>query len=147
MATLKVRPTADFLAKVIRATDRWRRLGSGPGEACAAAARVLRKLGEDELAWDYLTTPVGLRPKESGPWATLAVSLRQQGNLARADEALASAVAAEPTNAQLLWDRAVNLRQAGRLDESRKLLRQLANGTWQPRFAALQKQAQWQLRR
>jgi len=46
-----------------------------------------------------------------------------------------------------VWDRAVNLRQAGRLEESRKLLRQLAEGTWQPRFAALQKQARWQLRR
>lgn len=147
MAALKVRPAADFLPKVVRAADRWRSLGSGPGGACAAAARVLRRLGEDELAWDYLTTPVGLRPKESGPWAALAVSLRQQGDFTRADEALASAVGAEPTNAQLLWDRAVNLRQAGRLEESRKLLRQLADGTWQPRFAALQKQAQWQLRR
>src|SRR5262249_37180451 len=98
-----------------------------------------------ELAWDYLTTPVGLRPGESGPWAELAQTLQRQGELALADQALASAFAAEPTNAQLLWDRAQNLRQAGRLAEAPQLLRQLADGSWQPRFESVQRQARWQL--
>jgi tetratricopeptide (TPR) repeat protein len=146
MVTLKVLPPADFLPKVVRAADRWRSLGSSTA-ACEATAQVLRRLGERELAWDYLTTPVGLRPKESAPWAALADSLRKQGDFTLADEALASAAAAEPTNAQLLWDRATNLRQAGRREDARKLLRHLADGTWQPRFAALQRQAQWQLGR
>jgi len=44
-----------------------------------------------------------------------------------------------------LWDRARNLRQAGRLEEARKLLRQLVDGSWQPRFRSLQRQARWQL--
>jgi thioredoxin-like negative regulator of GroEL len=75
----------------------------------------------------------------------LARTLQRQGDLERADRAFASAFAAEPTNAQLLWDRAQNLRQAGRLSEGSKLLQQLAEGSWQPRFQAVQRQARWQL--
>ena len=103
-----------------------------------------RALGERELAFDYLTTPVGLRPGSSGPWLGLAGALRRQGELKQADEAFASAFAAEPTNAQILWDRAQNLRQAGNAVESKKLLRQLADSTWQPRFQTLAAQARWQ---
>ncbi len=109
---------------------------------------MLRKLGGQgsrDLAWDYLTTPVGLRPHESRPWAELAQTLQRQGELTLADQAFASAFAAEPTNAQLLWDRAQNLRQTGRLSEGNKLLHQLVDGSWQPRFQALQRQARWQL--
>jgi hypothetical protein len=52
---------------------------------------------------------------------------------------------AEPTNAQILWDRARNLAQAGQAQEAEKLYRRLAEGTWQPRFAGLCDQARWQL--
>jgi hypothetical protein len=144
MLTLKVQPAADFLTQVVRTADRWRSLNKESG-ACEGAAAILRKLGDRELAWDYLTTPIGLRPKESGPWAALAETLRRQGELTLADQAFASAFGAEPTNAQLLWDRAQNLKQAGRRAEANKLLRQLAEGSWKPRFQALQKQARWQL--
>jgi hypothetical protein len=51
------------------------------------------------------------------------------------------AFAAEPTNAQLLWDRAQYLQQQGQIAESRKLMRELAEGTWQPRFNGLKAQA------
>ena len=92
-----------------------------------------------------LTTPIALRPGSSEPWLGLAGTLRRQGELKQADEAFASAFAAEPTNAQILWDRAQNLRQSGNAVESKKLLRQLAESTWQPRFQALAAQARWQL--
>ena len=87
------------------------------------------------------------RPREAAPWANLARTLRRQGESALADEAFASAFAAEPTDAQLLWERAETLRRAGKLAESKKLLRQLADGTWQPRFATLKRQARTQLQR
>ena len=67
--------------------------------------------------------------------------MSRKGDLELAGRAFAAAFEAEPTNAQLLWDRAVNLRQAGKRVEARKLFRRLADGTWQPRFAWLQTQA------
>jgi hypothetical protein len=54
---------------------------------------------------------------------------------------------ARRTNPQILWDRATNLRQAGKLTEAKKLYRQLTEGTWQPRFKWLQTQARWQVER
>ncbi len=147
MVTLKVKPPADFVPKVVRTADRWRGLARDGSRACEMASRILRQLGEAELAWDYLTTTVAERPGESRPWLRLAEELRRQGELKQADLALASAFAVEPTNAQILWDRAQNLRQAGNVAEANKLLRQLAEGTWQPRFQALQLQARWQLDR
>ena len=62
-----------------------------------------------------------------------------------ADRAFASAFEMESTNAQYLWDRAQNLRQAGKHPEARQLLKQLAEGEWQPRFQGLKTQAQWQM--
>ena len=83
MTTLRVDTPKDFAVKVVRAADRWRALDRDPGDACRLAARVLRKLDEQgsrDLAWDYLTTPVGLRPNESRPWAELAQTLQRQAN-------------------------------------------------------------------
>jgi len=112
--------------------------------SCHAAARAMTAAGARELAWDYLTTPISLHPNEAAPWQSLAQMLRNEGEADLADRAYAEAVTAEPTNAQLLWDRAVNLQQLGRRDEARRLFRQLAEGTWQPRFGWLQEQARRQ---
>jgi cytochrome c-type biogenesis protein CcmH/NrfG len=108
-------------------------------------ARILQRLGERELGWDYLTTPVGLSPNEAAPWLSLAETLGQKGELDLADRAYAAAFEAEPTNAQILWDRAQNLRQAGQSVEATRLLRQIAEGRWQPRFQGLQAQARLQV--
>jgi predicted Zn-dependent protease len=142
MAALKVQPPAGFVAKVVRTADRWRALDHDEqGPACDAAARILRALGDREMGWDYLTTPVGLKPNESGPWQGLAQSLRRTGDLALADRAYRAACEAEPTNADLLWDRAQNLREAGKGPEARGVLRQIAEGHWQPRFQPTQARA------
>jgi tetratricopeptide (TPR) repeat protein len=145
MATLHVAPQADFVAKVIRAADRWRSLDSDGTAACQAAARVLKLLGDGEQAWDYLTTPIGLHPNEAAPWSSMAQTLRTEGSFLLADRAYAQAFEAEPTNAQILWDRALNLHQAGMTLEAQKLFRQIADGQWQPRFGWIQTQARQQL--
>jgi hypothetical protein len=141
MKTLRVTPPADFTAKVVRVADRWRSLDPENDKPCQAAGQVLRTLGAKELVWDYLTTPIARRPTEAEPWAGLAGELSRRGDRDLADRAFAAAFAAEPTNAQYLWDRAQNLRQFGKREEARKLYRQLAERKWQPRFAWLQTQA------
>ena len=142
---LKMRPPDNFVSTVVRTADRWRAIDPEADGACEIAGRILRTLGERELVWDYLTTPVARRPNESGPWVALAGTLSRTGELDLADRAYAAAFEAEPTNAQILWDRAQNLRQAGKLTEARKLYRQLAEGDWQPRFNWVRSQAKWQL--
>ncbi len=145
MATLKLPVPAGFRDKVVRAADRWRALDREQERAASAAAAVLRTLGEHELAWDYLTTPVALRPGEADVWAVLATRLKRQGDRDLADRAYRAAYEREATNAQLLWDRADNLKQAGRLVQAQTLYRQIAEGDWQPRFATLKTQARWLL--
>ena len=98
-------------------------------------------LKADELAWEYLTTPIGLNPNEASPWQNLATKLCQDGQPELGDRAYAAAYQAEPTNAQILWDRAVNLGKMGRTEHANRLYSQIANGTWQPRFQDLQRQA------
>jgi Tfp pilus assembly protein PilF len=134
---------AGFRDEVVRTADRWRALDRDQESASRQCARVLRVLGERELAWDYLTTPVALRPGEADVWVDLAQTLAKQGERDLADRAYQSAFEREATNAQVLWDRAENLRQAGRQERARRLYRQLADGAWQPRFASLKEQARW----
>ncbi len=103
MVALKLTPPPDFLSRVIRATDRWRAVDNDATAACQAAAKILQRLGERERAWDYLTTPVTLRPNEAAPWSSLAATLSQQADLELADRAYRAAAEAEPTDPQLLW--------------------------------------------
>ncbi len=141
---LHVAPPPDLLARTVRAADRWRSLDSDVTSACDQAAKILRLLGGAEanaLAWDFVTTPLAIKPNESGPWLSLAQSATREGNLALADQCYEAAIAAEPTNAQILWDRAMLLERHSQTSRSRELLKQLAERDWQPRFESLKAQA------
>ena len=87
-------------------------------------------MGAKKLAWDYLTTPLAGKPNEAAPWNSLAQTLRQQGEFDLADRAYATAYEIEPTNAQILWDRAQALQQTGRFDDAKKLFQTIAAGEW-----------------
>src|SRR5262249_36980394 len=76
---MEAAPPKDFVAKVVRAADRWRALDPDGTAACQQAARILQTVGARDLAWDYLTTPIGLRPNEAAPWVSLAQTLRNDG--------------------------------------------------------------------
>jgi ferric-dicitrate binding protein FerR (iron transport regulator)/tetratricopeptide (TPR) repeat protein len=143
-ASLKVDPPKDLNTRVVKAADRWRHLDGEAKDVPNRVATILRKAGGEgarELAWDYATTPLALKPNESDPWVSLAWSVRQEGDWRLADKCYELAFAAEPTNAQLLWDRAQHLQQQGQIAESRKLMKQLADSEWQPRFSGLKAQA------
>jgi tetratricopeptide (TPR) repeat protein len=131
----------DLLVKVVRAADRWRSLESDGSAACQAAAQVLKKLGAHELAWEYLTSGIGQRPDESGPWLGIAQIFRQENDLPKADWAYTRAFEVEPTNPQILWERAMVLGQAGKTAQALQIYQQIADGTWQPRFQGIQQQA------
>ena len=145
VATMNIAPPRDLLARAVRAADRWRALDRENSQPCESAASVLRTLGARDLAWDYLTTPIGMKPNESQPWQGLASRLSYQGELDLANRAFKAAAEAEPTDAQILWQQAQNLRQAGKLAESRAVLREIVQREWQPRFGWIKSQARWQL--
>jgi len=142
IATLEKEPPRDLMVRTIRMADRWRVLDPEPTNACQAAARILRRLGAEDLAWDYLTTPLAQKSSEAAPWVSLAQQLSQQGDFSLADRAYETAFDLEPTNGQVLWQRAQLLQQNGRLEEARRVYQKLAEGTWQPRFQWFQQQAQ-----
>jgi tetratricopeptide (TPR) repeat protein len=131
----------DMLAAVVRTADRWRQFDTDPTAACQAAARILGQLGETDLAWDYLTTPLSVQPNEAASWGKVARTLRQQGQVDLADRAYAAAFDAEPANAQILWDRAESLQENGRRDQARPLFQKIAAGPWGSQFADLQNRA------
>ena len=139
------RAESRYSHQVVRTADRWRSLEPQSQTACNTTAAILRTLGQKELGWDYLTTPISVQPNESDPWLGLAESLRLGGETVLADMAFKAAYEAEPTNAQILWDRAQNLEQAGKLVTAQQLYRQIAESTWQPRFQCLVAQAKLRL--
>ena len=144
LSTLDKEAPRDLPARIVRAADRWRSVEADETAACQGAARALAALGEGEMAWDYLTTPLAQRPNEAAPLLGLAAALRQQGDLTLADRAYASAFGAEPTNAQILWDRAQLLQQMGQSDHARQVYRQIADGAWPAQFESLKTQARQQ---
>ncbi|MBY0524058.1 MAG: FecR domain-containing protein [Gemmataceae bacterium] len=145
VATMNIDPPKDLLARTVRAADRWRALDRESEQPSELAAKVLKTLGARELAWEYLTTPIALKPNEGGPWQNLAQRLSYQADYDLANLAFKAAFESDPTDANILWEQAQTLRRAGKLAESQQLLRQIVNGTWPTRFNWLQSQARWQL--
>jgi tetratricopeptide (TPR) repeat protein len=143
-AELHTKPPADLAARAVRAADRWRALDPEKETVCNLAAGVLRSLGERELAWDYQTTPRAGQPTEAGHWLGTAQGFRKQGDADLAERAFAAATATDPDHAEALWERAQNLRQAGRTDEADRLLRRLADQDW-PAARGIREQARWWL--
>jgi tetratricopeptide (TPR) repeat protein len=138
-------PEPALLARIIRAADHWRSLDPDPAACSQAAAGIFATLGATELAWEYLTTPVAQQPHDSGTWLQQARTLRQRHEAPLADRAYVRAFAAEPTNAEILSERADFLQESGRFEEARALFRQLAAGPWQRRFDNLRQTARQRL--
>jgi tetratricopeptide (TPR) repeat protein len=145
LAALQQAPPADLPARVVRAADRWRALDAGNPEPCLAAARVLRELGQVELAWDYRTTAALRRDSEPPDWSHLGQAFVQEGDRDLAECAYRAATDADPDNARLLWERALNLEQAGRQAETRRLFGRLAEGGWREEFQSIQDAARRKL--
>lgn len=140
-ASLEKSATKVFLAKVIRTADRWRLIDADHSEPSLLAAKILFTMGERELAWDYWTTPIDLHPAESRPWLELAAAMKTEGDLEKADRAFAIAFEAEPTNPEILWNRAQNAVRMGQPDRARQLYRQIADSDWQERFQGIVERA------
>ena len=62
-----------------------------------------------------------------------------------AERAYRAATEADPDNAQFLWDRALNLEQAGKHTEARWLFGRLAEGRWREAFQSVQDAARRKL--
>jgi hypothetical protein len=143
--TLGAKPPPDLAGRTVRAADHWRSHDPEAAAACEKAAATLANLGAADLAWDYLTTATALPAPTQTAWGKLGAVRHAVGDLDTAERAYAVACAGEPGDALLLWDRAQNLRQAGRTAEADALLRKLADGQWPAQFAPLRELARSQL--
>jgi hypothetical protein len=138
-------PRDELIRKTIRAADRWRAHDPEGAAPCQLAGSILKQLGASDLAWDYLTTPLGLRPGEGASLEGMAADLTRTGDYELADHALATASEANPDNGLLLWERARNLRQWGKGKEADHLLQRLAEED-QPAWQEVKPEARWQLK-
>tara|TARA_R110002072_G_scaffold303142_1_gene495835 strand:+ start:109260 stop:115841 length:6582 start_codon:yes stop_codon:yes gene_type:complete len=125
----------DFIERVTQATDAWRSVDPDPTVACQRAAKLLQLVGLYDDAWAYWTTPLANTTSSSGAWTKLAMALAETNQIHRASQAWSEAFAAEPTNPELLWNHASLLRNHNQPEQAKKLLTQIMNGKWQPRFA------------
>ena len=140
-ATLEVALPVDLAAHVIQAVDQWRTLDDDDKAACQTASRMLAKLNMKDLAWDYLTTPLAENSGESAPWIALARTLAADKETDLSHMAWSRAFEFETTNPEILLEHARMLVTAGRASVAQRLLNQIVNGTWQPRFSAVVEQA------
>ena len=102
-------------------------------QVCQLTSRILTKLDQPELAWDYATTPVGTQPGSTS-WRSLGKHLGEQKQLDKANDAYTRAFEFEQTNPEILYEHATLLRSNGRKAEAQPLLKKIADSKWQPRF-------------
>ena len=131
----------DLVSRIVKAGDRWRSLDPATSDACFRTARLLHQLGEKELAWSYWTTPLADQPRSAEQWKSLAIEMNNKDFVDRSHTAYTTAFECEPTNPEILWHHAATLKARGRQAEGAALLKQIADGQWQPRFSGIQQQA------
>ncbi|MFK7819915.1 MAG: hypothetical protein AB8G99_14430, partial [Planctomycetaceae bacterium] len=122
------------------AADQWRTMEDEETRVCQLATRSLNKLGESDLACDYVTTPVGTQPG-SKSWRSLGSELGRQKSIDKAAMAYRRAFEFEQTNPEILWEHSNLLRTNGREPEAEPLLKRIAESKWQPRFNAVKQYA------
>jgi hypothetical protein len=145
LRTLEQPAPSDLAQRIVGAVDLWRAVDPDPAAACERASRLLSQLGQTQLAWDYLVTPLALKPADAYTWAKTATEMHHAGSLDLADDAWAQAFACEPTNAGYLWQRIELLLARGLTDRALPLLERLAVGPWHARFADFERKARAQL--
>ncbi len=136
----------NLVRRTVRTADRWRGIDPEDSQACKLAGDTLTALGEDELAWEYLTSPLAGRVGEAKPWTDLGRQLEQQGQLELAIRAYSAAFSHEQTNAQLLMSKADLLSRMGRRDQARQVYRKVAEGNWPRQWNGVKARAQRILR-
>ncbi len=132
---------AGRISRIVASADRWRSLDPQPAEPCRLAGAALARLGAVDLAWDYVTSPLATADQPPINWSDLASNFHQQGQYELADRAYGLAFKADPTNAEILWNRARARIESGRGSEARDLLQTLASGSWNSKYGAVQQQA------
>jgi tetratricopeptide (TPR) repeat protein len=135
--TLGIPPPKDLSTRTLRVVDRWRAHDPEQGQPCLMAAAIFALLGEQDLAWDYLTTTVGGLGNEVVHWRGVAGELSQAGEMSLADRALVVASDVDPRNAAVVWQRAQTLRLANRKADADRLLRRLAEEKWPPEYQSI----------
>ncbi len=141
--SLNAAPPSNLLERTIRAIDRWRAHDPEAGDACKKAADIFTLLGERDLAWDYYTTQLIGSGLDVSRWQSVAAEMNQSGAYQLADRALVVAADVDPTNAEVVWQRAKNLRQAGRTAEANQLMHRLATEKWPERYQGIRSNAQY----
>lgn len=131
----------DFVKRVTQAADAWRSIDPVSTQACQRTAKLLQLIGLYDVAWEYWTTPLVNTADSSDAWGNLATALTESKQVHRASQAWGEAFAAEPTDPEILWKHATLLRNNSKPDQAKKLLTQIVNGKWQPRFAHFKSKA------
>jgi len=135
----------ELIQKVVRAADRWRAHDpTEPSTPCELAAGILARLGQRHLAWEYKTTPIAYQHGEGTSPANMAAELSGNGEHELAEHAFVVALRADPTNGMLVWNRAMNLRQWGKVQQAREVLKPLAEDK-DNNWPELRQRAVWQL--
>jgi hypothetical protein len=131
----------DLLDRVMAVADRWHAVDPVDWIPCSLAARILSLAGERESAWGYVTTPAALHGATAEGWLETARQQHCQNDYDLAERAFALASALEPANAAIIWERALNHREAGHTEAARVLFTQLAERAWEDRYKLLQSRA------
>jgi predicted Zn-dependent protease len=130
---LEQSPPPELFEKVPRAVERWRVLDPH-GDALKRGIDVLIALGDHESAWDYLTTLMAKEEVSAYAWKERADRLREAREYELAKRCLKEAEAMEPDSASLLMEQAKLLREMGRRDEGRALLKRLVHEKWSAQY-------------
>ena len=115
--------------------ERWRREDPDNPEIDQLSAELLWAQGRDDEALRELVSSIDRRPGDGETLAWVAAALERAGRINEATSVWSRAIAVEPTNPIHRLRQAENCLARGERQQAERVLTEIIEGDWQPRFA------------
>ncbi len=121
-----------LLARATRTWDRWRDVDRDNAALPEQMATLLKLAGREEEAWEFLSSIIDQRPRDSVSYFQVGQWYRQQRDLGQAVRWLGEAPQWDTANPQWLFHYGSVLKELGRKTEADVQFNKIINGNWAP---------------
>lgn len=141
-ATLTGTDRDSLVARALIAVAQWRAVDVDNPAIDRRIATMLYGVQRPNDAWRQLSSTIERHPMEGESYQVVAEVLEDEGQLERADQLWARAVAVDPTNPTWLFRRAQVSLAMGQRERANIYIRDIAARTWHDRFVNIVDQAE-----
>ena len=122
----------DLIDRASSTWHRWNEVDRDNANLPAMMAKLLKKAGRDEQAWEYLSTTIDKRPRDASTYHGVGSWYQQQGDLETASKWYQQAPQWDTANPRWIMAYAQSLKGLGKNKQAKAEYQKVIDGKWAP---------------